>query len=170
MYDIQHDSPAPGRHRFVLRPNRSISWQGLCRVYGSLVVVSGVIATGLSLLGFWPILPLAGLELAAVGIGLYLVARRGQVREVISLDPDTVRIERGRHGPDESLTLARTWAQVVLERCPKRWYPSRLLIRAHGQAVEVGSFLNEDERCHLADELVRYLSAPATGQTRLPDA
>lgn len=154
MIDIQHDAQ---QLRFVLRPNQSISWRGLRLFFAALCVVSLSIALALTLLGFWPVLPFAGLEMLAVGAGLYAVARRGQVREVIYIDPQSVRIERGREAPDQQWQLARTWAKVVLERCPKQWYPSRLLIRSHGRSIEIGSFLNEDERQRLAHELGRDL-------------
>ncbi len=162
MVDIQQDSE-DGQRRFVLQPNQAISWRATCYLFLSLLVVSGSIAIGLALMGFWLVLPFAGLELAAVAAGLYTVARRCQQREVILVDHESIRIERGRTAPEQSWLLAKAWAKVVLERCPKRWYPSRLLIRSHGQSVEIGGFLNEDERCRLAAELIRTLTEPAPG-------
>jgi uncharacterized membrane protein len=108
-------------------------------------------------LGFWLILPFAGLELLAVGTGLYVVARRCQACEVIDITDDAIRIAKGSRHPEQQWILQRVWARVVLERCAKQWYPSRLWIRSHGQAVEIGSFLNEEERQHLAAELSRSL-------------
>lgn len=95
--------------------------------------------------------------LLAVGTGLYLVACRCHEREVICIAADTIRIERGRRKPEQSLTLTRAWARVVLKACPRQWYPSRLLIRVHGQTVEVGRFLVEEERRQLAEDLNRCL-------------
>ena len=157
MVDIERDE-AHGRCRFVLSPNQSISWSGLKLFFLAQCLAASSVAVPLSLLGYWPILPFAGLELLAVGAGLYVTARRGQMREVIDIDPDSVRIERGLYRPEQHWRVTRLWARVVLERCPKRWYPSRLLIRSHGRSVEVGRFLNEDERQHLATELSRDLN------------
>ena len=103
------------------------------------------------------VLPFAGLEMLALGTALYVVARRCCEREVISIAADSIRIERGVYYPRRCWTLARVWAQVVVERCPSAWYPSRLLIRSHGRTVEVGRFLNEEERQRLAVELTRSL-------------
>jgi uncharacterized membrane protein len=119
----------------------------------SLVLVSGSVATVLTLQGFWLVLPFAGLELVAVGTGLYVVSRRCYECEVISIAGDAVRVEKGRNYPRERWTFARIWAHAVLEHCPSAWYPSRLLIRSHGRAVEVGRFLNEEERRQLASDL-----------------
>lgn len=166
MIDIQQNS-AGTSCRLVLRPNRSMSWRTTCYFLYSLIGVSGTIAVGMSLLGFWPILPFAGLELAAVAMGLYTVSRRCQRCEVISVTDDTILIERGHSGPEQSWTLAKIWAKIVLERCPREWYPSRLLIRSHGQVVEIGGFLNEDERRRLAGELVSILASSGS-LCRLP--
>ena len=156
MVDIQQHANTL-QCRFILRPNRSLSWRGSLLFYFSLVIISSGIAIGLTLLGFWLVLPFTGLEMLALGIGLYVVACRCYECEVISINGDSIRIERGRDYPREQWTLGRMWARVVLERCPRAWYPSRLLIRSHGRSVEVGRFLDEEERQRLADELTRSL-------------
>lgn len=147
----------PKRQRFILQPNRSISWRQLKLVFAGLCTFSLTNALVMTGLGFWPVLPFAGIELLAVGCALYVVARRCRRREVISIDADRVHIERGHDRPESNWNLARYWARVVVERPRKRWYASRLLIRAQGCAVEVGSFLTEHERHRLATELSRNL-------------
>ncbi len=143
--------------RFVLRPNRSLSWQGSLVFFLSLLLLSTAISLSLTLLGFWMVLPFAGLEMLALGIGLYVVACRCYECEVISIAGNSILIEKGRGYPRQQWTLGRVWACIVLERCPRQWYPSRLLIRSHGRAVEVGRFLDEEERQQLAVELTRSL-------------
>ena len=88
-----------------------------------------------------------------VGLGFYWVAQDCQQCEVIYINNETIKIEKGKRCPEQEWTLMRMWAHVVLERCPKQWYPSRLMIRSHGQTVEIGHFLNENERQYLACEL-----------------
>jgi uncharacterized membrane protein len=156
MVDVERNADTY-RCCFILRPNCSLSWRGTLAVFFSLCVVSGVIATGMTLLGFWMVLPLAGLEMLALGGGLYVVACRSHACEVIFITEDSIRIEKGMSYPRQHWTLARVWAHVVLERCPAAWYPSRLLICSHGRVVEVGRFLNEEERRRLAAELTRSL-------------
>ncbi len=156
MVDIEQNTDRY-QCRFVLRPNRSLSWRGSLLFFFSLLCISSGIAIGLTLLGLWLVLPFAGLEMLALGVGLYVVACRCYECEVISISGDSICIERGRDYPRQQWTLGRVWAQVVLERCPKAWYPSRLLIRSHGRSVEVGRFLQEEERERLAAELTRSL-------------
>lgn len=143
--------------RFVLRPNRSMSWRGALIFFFSLLLLSSSIGMGLAAMGFWMVLPFAGLEMFALGLGLYLVACRCYECEVISIAENSILIEKGRRYPRQRWTLGRVWARVILERSPRRWYPSRLLIRSHGRVVEVGRFLHEEERQHLATELMRCL-------------
>lgn len=156
MVDLEHNEHGD-LARIILQPNQSISWRATRHFYISLVFIIAVIASGLTALGFWLILPFAGLELLLLGSGLYIVARKGQQREVISLTSDEVFVERGHLQPEQQWKFLRVWATVILEQCPKQWYPSRLLIRSHGKGVEIGRFLNEEERHYLATELLRNL-------------
>lgn len=156
MVDVERNANA-SEHRFILRPNHSMSWRGSLIFFFSLCVVSGFIATAMVVVGYWLVMPFAGLELLALGGALYVVAWRCHQREIISISGNEIRIERGVRYPRRCWMLARVWAQVVLECCPKGGYPSRLLIRSHGQRVEVGRFLNEEERRRLAVELSRSL-------------
>ena len=144
---------------YVLRPNCSFSWRQNLVVFAWLCAATLAVAVPLVAMGFWPILPFAGLELLAVGIGLYRAICRCHECEVICVAADSIRIERGRRGPQHRWVLGRAWAQVVLKGCPRQWYPSRLLIRSHGRTVEIGRFLVEEERKKLARDLMRCLCA-----------
>lgn len=145
------------QYRFILRPNRSLSWQGARIFFYSLCLISMFIAVGLTWLGFWLVLPFAGLEMLALGGGLYVVSQRCHQCEVISITAEAICIEKGRNRLEQQWLLERIWARVVLEHCPRHWYPSRLLICSHGRTVEIGKFLNENERLGLARELHRSL-------------
>lgn len=139
----------------MLRPNRSMSWRGSLYFFLGLCVVSGVIATGWALAGYWLVLPFAGLELLAVGMGLYVVSCRCHQREVIFISATAVCIEKGRNFPKHQWTFTRPWVRVVLEQGDQGRRSSRLSIRSQGQVVEIGDFLNETERRCLASHLVR---------------
>lgn len=156
MVDVQRNADTSG-YRFVLRPNRSLSWRGSLIFFFSLCLLSASIAAGFAALGLWMVFPFAGLEMLALGASLYGVACRCHQCEVILIAGDFIRIERGRRYPKQRWMLARSWARIVLERCPTGWYPSRLLICSHGRVVEIGGFLTESERQRLAEELTRVL-------------
>ncbi len=143
--------------RFEIRPNRSADWRATKVFYLALVCVLMAISGGFAVMGFWPILPFAGAELVALGCAFYVCAQRGYRREIIVVDDDTVAVEAGTTKLQCTWKFARTWTKVILSRPRVRWYPSRLLLRSHGCEIEVGEYLNEQERRQLAGDLRRVI-------------
>ena len=153
----------------VLRPNNGLYWRTTLWVYLAIVAVCSSIAVGFALVGFWPILPFAGMELTALGTALYVSARRGRYREVIRVDDVRVRIEKGRRGPDQSWQFNRAWCEVRLLPPPGVLAHGRLLLTSQGVGVELGAFLTDDDRTAVAGKL-RVLIGPMGRADRLPDA
>jgi len=156
---VVHYLDVPGRTAtgFVVQPNQAMSWQALLLVYLGIAAFSITIAISFYVIGLTLILPFSGLEVLALGAALYVCAWRGGVREVITISDDMITIESGRDAPETRHEFQRAWAKVVLERSWNSWYPSRLLVRSHGREVEIGRFLNEQERQGLALELSKAL-------------
>ena len=142
---------------FVVMPNKAMPWHKLVCIYSIIASFTIGVALGFFFQGLTLVLPFAGLEVVALGVVLYISAWRGGVKEVISVTGDKIRIEIGHDSPEQCYELKRVWAQVVLERSWNNWYPSHLLIRSHGEQVEIGRFLNEAERQGLAKELQKAL-------------
>ncbi len=145
--------------RFLIRPNCSMSPQTGMLVFAAVAGFFLLVATLMAMLGAWLVLPFSGAELAALGVALYVVNRRcHQVWETISLQPDQVSISKGHHrGEEGPYSFQRSWAHVVLQPRSVGGSSNRLLIRSHGQQVEVGACLGEEERQGLAQELGRVL-------------
>lgn len=138
---------------FVIQPNPPIPWRTLLRIFGAMAAFVMLVALVCALAGLPLVLPFAGLEVLVLGAGLYLSAVRGTTREVVSIGDGEISYQAGRHGPVCSDSFRRPWVHVVLERSGDGWYPSRLLLRSHGRQVEVGRFLDEQERLDLAQRL-----------------
>ena len=141
------------RVRFVLRPQRSATWRDNLWLLAAVALPAVPIAVGWTVAGFWPILPLCGLELAAFAYGLYRVSRSLLAREVVLVEPDRITIEAGHREPERRFELPCPWAQVLLIPGRTEWHASRLIIRSAGRAVECGRFLTNDERSEVAREL-----------------
>ena len=141
----------------MIRPNQSLSWREAVKVYA--IITACCLGTGIAfaLNGFWPVLPYVGFEVIVLGIAFYVCLSRSQVREVVSVNADVVSVEKGRGKPRQRWECPRTWARVLLERSSLKWYPSRLTVRFQAQQVEIGRFLNEEERCTLAEELQQVI-------------
>ncbi|MEE4145166.1 MAG: DUF2244 domain-containing protein [Halieaceae bacterium] len=137
----------------IAQPNCSASWRANKLVLLALAIPSLGIATGFAMMGAWPILPLAGLELLAVGSALYYVNWKLQYRHVITLSEDSVRIDKGFYLPRQSWQFPRqgTGLAIVPERHP--WDGPALALQRTGESVSVGEFLNRDDSLKLADLL-----------------
>ena len=141
----------------VIEPNRSMSWQTLVSLYLLMVFVSLVIGLAYFHIGLTLVLPFCGLEMLALGAALYVTSWRGSIREVVTVDEKSVAIESGRDKPTQRHEFQRPWTQVILQHSGG-WYPSRLFIRSHGRQVEIGRFLNEEERRGLAEALGKIIT------------
>lgn len=143
--------------RWVVQPTRSMTWGEAKILIAAVTTVSIAIGAWFYAHGYPLVLPFSGLEALAVAIAFYIVLREGENREVISLFPERVVIEKGRSRPDTREEFERAWARVELSHSPRRWYPSRLSISSHGRFIEVGKFLTNGEREALAAELINAI-------------
>lgn len=150
---VMTEQQGQGVIRLILKPNRSLSWQGNKRFMVVISTISLGIAGWFAWLGAWLVLPFAGLELAALGFALYWVACQGLDTEVIIIDDDTVEICKGRRQVYSVTRLQRCWTRISLMPAYHEWYPNRLLIGSHGKHTEIGGFLSQPEK----DSLVREL-------------
>ena len=148
-------------HTLVLRPNLSLSWRQAKVFLVVVALVLAVIASGFAVVGFWPVLPLAGAEWLALAAALYLVQRRGHRMEVVSVRGGRVAVEKGS-GPSRAARwdFPRGWVRVRLKRPRVHGHPSRLVLMMHGEEVALGEFLAEDERRQAAELLRRTLVRP----------
>lgn len=150
-------------HSFELRPNSSLTPRAAAWFYGSLVAVLLGVAAGCAALGFWPVLPFAGLEAAVLLGAVGWVQRRAGAREFIRVDRASVVVEKclhGRRGSQGRVAYAfeRPWTRIELRRGRPAHWPSRLLFSSRGRSVEVGAFLTDGERRGLKDRLAELLA------------
>ena len=151
---ISVDKVNPGNGcRFVLSPNCSISWRELLAFYLLTCVVALAIGVFFTLQGMWLVLPFSGLEMAALGYGLYLTSRKSYRREVITLDEQTTRVEKGVRRVDQSWEFKTPWVRFRDERRRGANERRKLVIEMSGNSVEVGSFLANWEKDALAFQL-----------------
>lgn len=146
----------------LIRPNRSFRWSEARWFLVPTFVISLAIGIGFLLLGYWMILPFAGLELLALAAALVQVRLSGCRAERVTFTGDRVIVAKERAGQPEGpeRVFQRAWARVVLARPLGGLQPSRLFIRSHGRRVELGDFLSDRERDDLARDLGGLLGPP----------
>lgn len=124
-------------------------------VMGIMSVVSLGIAAMFAVQGFWPILPFAGLELAALGLALWVSLKRNRYREVIEFDGSRIRIECGMSGEGARLTVdwARSSTRILLEQGIHRNDPTTLSLNNGSRRMVLGRCLTDEDREQLAARL-----------------
>jgi uncharacterized membrane protein len=137
----------------VIAPNCSLSVRGAVLFFVSLCAPCFGIAGALTFLGFWPVLPFAGLEMLLLGAALRISLRRRHHRQTIVVCESDVTVQSTIGKIHNEVVFPRHWAQVKLRRSTSRLHPSRLVIESHGRQCAVGDFLTEEERRGLAQRL-----------------
>ena len=156
--------------RIIIRPNRSLTWEQTKIVYFCIASYSLAVAGALAVMGFWPVLPFAGGEVAILGIAFYVNALAGTSVQVVTVGADTVKVEKERPGPRCEWSFQRAWARIDIDG-PAGRGESRLVVRSHGREVVLGEFLTETERRRLAATLADLIGGRGpTGARRIHDA
>ncbi len=137
----------------VARPDQSATWRDNQLVLLALAVPSLGAAILFALAGAWPILPLAGLEMTALAVALYLVNRKLQYRQVITLDGDTVTVDKGFRCPLQSWRFQKraTGLSIVPEAHP--WESPAVTLHDRRDSVSLGEFLGRSDTLALIELL-----------------
>jgi len=146
-------NPDTGSGYIVLKPNNSASWRFNMLVMASLALLALLISTFFLLQGLWLIAPFSGLEVLALLGCLYLCARSNIQTEIIKFSPDKVVIEQGRTFAEKSWEYHRSWAKIFVRKPRHKGHPDQIVIRSHGKELELGSFLNRDDKQTLVNKL-----------------
>lgn len=148
----------------VLLPHRSLTRVGLV----AFLVCQSLMAGSYALLAAWRgnvFAPaFAVLELALVCWCMTRVWKASSAGQIISLTP--TQLDIAATSGKESQHFHPYWVKVRVEPGAWRGWPSRLLVGSHGRFVEIGAFLNEDERRALAQRLMELLQAANAGGDR----
>lgn len=165
MVAVEHD-PATDSRTLVLRPNVALTRGQTLLAFGVIAATSLTVAVAFAAAGFWPVLPFAGLEIGLLGWALRATADRARLEEVIVLRAGRIEVQQGRHR-QTNWVFDGYWTEVALEPPAHRWYASRLWLRSRGTEVELGRFLQDDERAELARMLKRLVGPMAAPGERV---
>lgn len=143
---------------FKSNPNHSLTRSQERRVFWGLAVLLCAAPGVFALMGYWLMLPFAGLEVGLLAWAFKTLRCREGDYEMLVIDGDMVVLECRVGGCSERRELNRQWARVECNcRTPGR--NCRLSVSSHGRATELGQYLNDEERLKLAATLRSKLQA-----------
>ncbi len=144
--------------KIVARPNCSLSNRGRVLVGLSIATFSLAVAGGFSIAGAWLVLPFAGLELVALAYAFYYIGCHAGDYESITIDGDSLAIEKRVYKSISQVVFQRYWARVLLRDLPGG--DQSLLLRSHGKEVEFGRrYMSNEQRVALAKQLKKHVGA-----------
>ena len=143
---------------FSSQPNASLTQGGRKKAFWAIAAVTLLIASVFSWLGYWLILPFAGLEIGVLAWAFDALGRRVGDYESLRICGDEILVERRRGEHLERRTLNCQWVQLVVAAGGPGG-KVRLALRSHGLETEFGSFLTDEGKLELAKELQAWLKA-----------
>ena len=145
-----------GQVTLLIAPNRALSLKQMRRLTWELCMAALLVA-GLAAWGGNVFAPLFALvEVPVLTAALWLVWRRGERRERITLDTDHLRIERLPPTERVASTFPVAWTKVrVVKRADGHRH---VVLASQGREQEVGECLGDDERMQLSQWLKALLS------------
>lgn len=143
----------------VLSPNLSVRWR--TNVIFLYIVCSFALIIGISftLIGMWMILPFTGLEVIALVTVVYYVAHKCHRIEVIHVSNGQLRVERGYRKPQSNWSSDLFWTRLIVSPQERPWHPLRIFLRGRDGQIEIGAFLNDDDKRILIRQLRQFVTA-----------
>ena len=143
--------------KVTFKPNSALSALSKKRVIILLTLIPCVIGIAFCFLGAWPILPFVGLEIAALAYAFYYVNKHEADYESISIEGDSLLIERCVANTISQHEISPYWAKVVQHELANG--ELRLYLQSHGKEFEVGRYLTRRQRELLAKQLKQRTGA-----------
>lgn len=144
--------------RVVLRsrPNCSLSERACKSVFWSVAGVTFLISAVFSYLGYWLILPFAGLEIGVLAWAFEQINGHRHDYELLEIRGDEIRLESRQGSETRSMLFNRQWVQLVKHKSPPGGHV-RIALRSYGAEYEIGLFMDDDKRQELAGLLRNWL-------------
>ena len=134
-----------------LAPNKSSSIDENLVFFGFLSLVCLTFGIGFFFIGATMILPFAGLEVLALILIIRINRKWLNQKQVLYLDKLYVKIEKD----DKKMIFDRFLSKFLVEQNNSK---KVLYLKSNNEKIEIGSFLNEEEKEELIDLLKKKVS------------
>ena len=146
---IEHKLIGEDSHQILIRPNPSMPWSQLKKIYSIFACFILIIAIVLSTINLYLAIPFYGVEVFFLGYALYITSLRSTYYEEVKInqfDIDVIFIERKKK-LEFKYTKEWTNFQYIGET---RMEPSKIFIGSGDKKIYIGQKVNEDDRKILA--------------------
>ena len=145
-------------NNFLIEIYPNYSLRGWSRIIflSSIAFICLAIGFFFLIMGAGLILPFAGLEVIIVLTCFYISFRWSQQKEIIYISNDKIKLEKGRLIKEKSWEEFRSFA--VLEVETDQYNSNQFCFQSKGKRFYFGSFLNEEDKLILKNELKRIIS------------
>jgi uncharacterized membrane protein len=137
--------------KVTFKPNCALSAANKQKVVILLTVIPCVIGVAFSLLGAWLVLPFVGMEIAALAYAFYYVNRHEADYESISIEGDSLVVERCIGETVSQQVVNPYWVKIVQQELANG--ELHLYLQSHGKDIEIGRYLTRKQRELLARQL-----------------
>lgn len=155
--------PSDGQAEFrvTIRRNCAISPRQLGLLLGATAGASFGIGAGFAAFGAWPVLPFAGLEIAALAAAFYCVARHAGDYEKFEISQGILKVEIRDADTVQAHEFNPQWARLIVAGADRG--DPRVALRSHGRTLEIGRHLPGPARLAFAERLQFQLSSHRKG-------
>lgn len=163
--DIGSDSDGPEQPFFtaVLTPYRSLGPNGfliLMVCFGLVCFVSGLVFWSL---GAWPVFGFFGLDIALLWFAFRMNYRSARAFEEVAVSRSEIVIRKvGPGGRCQEYRFNPVWVRLKVERIEDEGVV-RVSLTGRGETVDLGNFLNPDDRTSFAGAIANALAVAKAG-------
>ena len=143
------------KFKILLKPNSSLTGSTRVLFLGSIFLICSIIGIGFFLVGGVMILPFAGLEIILVYLAFRLSFNWSSQKQIIILSKEHVEVRID--GLKEYFTWKEFRSFATFNVIKNNSVDHDLSFRSKGKEVIVGSFLNEEDKSILKDEISRII-------------
>ena len=131
-------------------PNRSLGPRGRRLFLGFIGATTMGVGAAAAMIGAWPVMPFAGIEVALLVLAFRVVASHDADFERLEIGEHEVSVERRDAKKVTRFTAHRPWARVIVRTRGGR---CTLGLAYAGRVVPLGGLLSDEGRRKLAQEL-----------------
>jgi uncharacterized membrane protein len=141
-----------------LTPYRSLSPKGLRNVVLLVAFLAAIPGIVFYSIGAWPIVGFMGLDVLAVYVALTWSTQDGRRFEEVTLWPDALEIRSvSPQGKDSRETFNPFFVRLIVDRDFEDRITS-LWLKSRGKVLEIGAFLNPDDKASFAKVFAHALA------------